>query len=327
MNPISHYKICRYLCGRTFESPPICVELDLSNDCPCNCSFCYFRDYLLRTGPVNANSEVVKRVLGELAAFGVKSICFTGGGEPLAHPYAMDLIECAAAQGLEVGLVTNGVLMDEQIVQRLVVVPTLKFVRFSINAHDFASYAAMHQPRTGRSFAELLDVARLLVESKPSTLTVGWSYVVCSPLCNEEEWPLEQAVAKAVEVGFGYIQFKPDVCGGPFTVTIPTSDRILVVNSFDRYTLRPLVDKCRATPYIGVVSADFNVYLCCQYRGCTGKTFGNLGEQSFASIWRGTRRREVVLSTDVAQCPPCRYDGYNLILQHAVGEAQHLMFL
>ena len=38
---------------------------------------------------------------------------FTGGGEPLTHPDAKEIIEYACDCGFSVGLVTNGLLLDK----------------------------------------------------------------------------------------------------------------------------------------------------------------------------------------------------------------------
>src|SRR5262245_837558 len=84
------------------EKPaPVTVEWDLSNRCTLGCQDCHFAHTHVkgpwaskpRTLPMVYESTgdladigLVFRVLGELADAGVKSIVWSGGGEPTTHP-------------------------------------------------------------------------------------------------------------------------------------------------------------------------------------------------------------------------------------------------
>jgi MoaA/NifB/PqqE/SkfB family radical SAM enzyme len=67
------------------------------------------------------DSQVFSRVLEGLKAFlTVPSVFFGGIGEPLSHPAALEMVRQAKAAGAKVAMITNGLALDEQTVERLV---------------------------------------------------------------------------------------------------------------------------------------------------------------------------------------------------------------
>jgi len=82
------------------------VNFELTSRCNLNCSHCV-RDKSIRT---DLNPEVVKKVLSQIKAYGIKRMSFTGG-EPLLHPAFQELTAFAAEQGFKIAFVTNGVLL------------------------------------------------------------------------------------------------------------------------------------------------------------------------------------------------------------------------
>src|SRR5690606_19750775 len=71
---------------------PISVEIDLSNVCNHNCPWCSFSGFRQENWQHFDGSRVLS-LLGELADVGVKSITFTGGGEPLVHSQAAEIFQ------------------------------------------------------------------------------------------------------------------------------------------------------------------------------------------------------------------------------------------
>lgn len=58
------------------------------------------------------DESVIKNVLVELKDIGVKAIEFSGGGEPLTHPSAREIMKFTAELGFGIGLVTDGLLLS-----------------------------------------------------------------------------------------------------------------------------------------------------------------------------------------------------------------------
>ena len=72
---------------------------------------------------------------------------------------------------------------------------------------------------------------------------------------------------------------------------------------------------CLSTPLIGVIGADGNIYLCCQWRGNEKYIIGNVFEKPFKEIWGSRRHKKIIKKIKLDTCPPCRNDVYNSIIE------------
>jgi PqqA peptide cyclase len=97
---------------------PLALIAELTHRCPLHCVYC--------SNPLELNSrtnelstEAWEKVFGEAAELGVLQADFTGG-EPLARPDILELVEAARAAGLYVNLITSGLPLDESRLENLV---------------------------------------------------------------------------------------------------------------------------------------------------------------------------------------------------------------
>jgi MoaA/NifB/PqqE/SkfB family radical SAM enzyme len=74
----------------------------------------------------------VERTLEDLPK-GTRRVIFTGWGEPLLHPQIFDMIRSAKSRDLEVQLTTNGLLLDDRLVERLLG-SEVDFLNFSVES-------------------------------------------------------------------------------------------------------------------------------------------------------------------------------------------------
>ncbi|MFW9882183.1 MAG: radical SAM protein [Candidatus Thorarchaeota archaeon] len=88
---------------------PIHIQLIPTNACNLNCSFCSCTD---RDKKRKLELEQVVKILDTCSKYGTKAITVTGGGEPLMYKDINELIDYADKLGMEIGLVTNGLLLD-----------------------------------------------------------------------------------------------------------------------------------------------------------------------------------------------------------------------
>jgi len=98
------------------ERRPI-VVWNVTRTCNLRCVHCYSDSYAQKY-PGELTHEEAKRVIDDLVAFKVPAVLFSGG-EPLARPDLLELMEYAATSGLRVTLSTNGTLIDEPTAQWL----------------------------------------------------------------------------------------------------------------------------------------------------------------------------------------------------------------
>lgn len=88
-----------------------------SRGCNLHCVHCY-TDSANQTYPGELTLEEAKRMIDDLAAFGIPALLLSGG-EPLAHPHIFDFAEYAAQKGLKLTLSTNGTLIDRKTAERI----------------------------------------------------------------------------------------------------------------------------------------------------------------------------------------------------------------
>lgn len=323
---------------------PVSFEIDPSNSCNHDCVWCMYEEFMHEEKGMLA-PDVFARIVDEVLELGTKSITFTGGGEPLVNPQTVKLIPKIREHGCSVALITNGGLLDEE--KCRTIVEHCSYVRVSVDAGCESTHQALHRPKNpkkdgySRILANLSRMAALKKEVG-SDLTIGVGFLV-HPGNIQEVFSL---VSKAKETGVNYVQIRP-VCN------LGTEDRRMIIaeskkqiehslklidNEFHVFPLLHRFDELMALerPYnrcyghglIGTIGADAKVYLCCQLKGEKQFMLGDLKRESFAEIWHGERRREVIAKLDVNQCPPCRYSKYNEILEYiADKEKPHTEFL
>lgn len=134
---------------------PISLQIAPTDKCNLSCSFCSVKN---RVGD-QISFEETARCLDELARLGLKSVEFTGGGEPTMYPHLCNLIELADGLKLQIGLITNGILLTKKVNQHYL--DMLDWVRISMNSLDYVAD---------------IEIPVFRQMDKPSTL--GFSYVV-----------------------------------------------------------------------------------------------------------------------------------------------------
>lgn len=140
---------------------PINLEINLTNICNHKCIWCTY-------GYLHSNTDTldkvdVKKVLDDAYKMGVKSITWTGGGEPLVHKDFYELIKYAAKCKFKQGLNTNGVLLDDKIIECLA--KNFSYVRFSVDSGSKECTKRCHQTDE-KDFDKIINNIKKLCEAK-----------------------------------------------------------------------------------------------------------------------------------------------------------------
>jgi MoaA/NifB/PqqE/SkfB family radical SAM enzyme len=103
------------------NQPDLGVQLqewhwEVTNRCNLNCVHCITDSGKPRKNELSLDGAL--KALEVIVDLGGKVIKFTGG-EPLVHPSMFLLLETCNAMGLQAELLTNGILVDDEIAQRL----------------------------------------------------------------------------------------------------------------------------------------------------------------------------------------------------------------
>src|SRR3954453_9683720 len=99
-----------------------------------------------------------KKIADESGPYGAY-LRISGGGEPMLHPQATELLVYAKSKGCKIGLITNGSLFNEDN-SRSLLAAGVDLIEFSVDACDKDTYAVV---RKGLDFDELHDNVLLML--------------------------------------------------------------------------------------------------------------------------------------------------------------------
>jgi len=290
--------------------PPISCEIDPSNSCNLKCGFCMFGEWR-EDHHEHLGMNTYISLIGELQQMGTKSITFTGGGEPLLNPNFNTMASMAFALGFQVGLVTNGVLLN-----RVDNLEKFKFIRVSLDAHNRDDYIKV---KGADYFDRVLEnITGAIKRNK----IIGLSYVV-GPYNNKD---LHKAEELSNDLCVAYLQIKPSYI----------NDRGEIFTDFEYPDGRSIGTKrylpednvpCTIAALTGIIGANGDVYYCCQGRGVDRLILGNLKDKKFKQMWI----ERLNLKPNVSLCPMCRYMNYTKAYKQILEDGdlffQHRYFL
>ena len=110
---------------------PISLQLAPTSQCNLNCSFCSNAN---RTKHEELLIYPTVKMIRELVRIGLKTVEWTGGGEPLLYSQIYVGILTANLLGVKQGLITNGILLNEVPEN---VLTKLDWIRVSMNCLDY----------------------------------------------------------------------------------------------------------------------------------------------------------------------------------------------
>lgn len=314
---------------RAYKGPDL-VQIDPTNNCNANCVGCWCHSDLLKDlkfrAPIKGQTlptDLLKRVIDELAGMGTQAIYFAGGGEPFMHPELLDIVAHVKQRGMVCYINTNFTLVTPKVIQRVLDLG-VDYFTLSVWAGTAKTYAITHPNKNEATFHRLKETLTLLNRTKRRHRPHIKVYHVIS---NLNYFELEEMLAFAKDTASEAVEYTvtdtiPDrtdclllspeqlkecraICDrirarmGPDN----TVDGVAVFN-FDQF-IRRLSDPRAAVAeydsefidrlpcYVGWtyarILADGNVNSCLKSHRFP---VGNIYEQTFAQVWNGARQRE-----------------------------------
>jgi len=311
-----------------FVGPDI-VTVDPTNRCNNNCLGCWTRSPLLGEEMQSSEwmnrelpGEVLRDLIGQLAALKTKRVRFTGGGEPFMHPDILELMQLVKDLGMDLAVTTNFSLMKPEWVTRLARMG-IDEVTVSLWAGTPEIYGRSHPNKTASTFERIEAHLRQLCAEKSKQTKV----ILANVLFSMNYMETREMLDFALRVGADGIYFtlvdsvsrKTDglLLTPPHVKVLRNhleqvrqrvaqlpSGREFVLDNWDglmrrlnhgdvhggKYDIRAVDEvPCTVGWIFCRILPDGDVAPCC--RGAD-KPMGNLFEQSFAEIWNGPRYRE-----------------------------------
>jgi MoaA/NifB/PqqE/SkfB family radical SAM enzyme len=336
---------------------PSLVTIDPINICNLHCVYCN-AGYILEKN----NKQLSKNTLLNLADFlkewhgssqwaqkGVESICIAGGGEPLINKDIGEFVERCVSKGIEVGIVTNGTLID----RFLEPLSKCTWVGVSVDAGTKESFEKLKKvdmfDRVIENIRKLIDYSK----EKNTRLNMkiqgyGVSYKFLLHPYNVYDVKMATEIAK--EIGCRNFHLRPvgipwnhsgqlvgftsemiqdydkqieearkleDNNFGIFGITHKFNSRLEKQNCFNR--CHAVFMTCVITP--SFVGGDtFNLELCCDRRGdkqmLLGESLSDVNE--IGKLWGSEKHWKIFDSIDVTHCPRCTYIPHNIIYENVI---------
>lgn len=287
---------------------PVHLQFMPTNRCNLNCSFC-------SCGKRDKDQEFPIKDVDELASMmfelGCRAVSVTGGGEPLMHPYINEMLYIFYAHGIDIGLVTNGVLLN-----RLRSGECITWCRIS----------CCDERKMNDKYLENLEEAVL----KFPEIDWSFSYVVSTP----EKFDPENC-AKAIDFAnkhnFTHVRVVSDLIDIRNAVSMGAVESWLkehVDDSLVIYQARAGWDlgtpNCLISLLKPTVGADGYVYPCCGVQYAREDQDLDTPEEMRMCHWKDLGQME---HYDGSKCVRCYYKNYNDLLGMMTSDIQHKNFL
>lgn len=325
---------------------PINVEIDLSNRCSLGCEWCHFA-YTHTRGPLTGtpkpleaipggdlmDTDLALSIIDQFAQAGVRSVTWTGGGEPTLHP---DFNQIIAYTPIPQGLYTHGGHITEA--RAALLKQTLTFAYVSLDAANATAYK---RDKGVDRFQVACDGIELLAKAEGSA-TVGVGFLV-----TKKNWrDAEAATRLALDLGADYIQFRPTILYEQETPDAPNENTGWLGDALEtletvakRYGQVVLLDRDRFRMYqtwaghgyedcwwSGLqtcVTPNGKVWTCVNKREHHGAQIGDLSTETFTAIWRRHRIAKVTGDCRVM----CRGHIPNVALNEILTDRPHKAFV
>jgi len=253
------------------------MMLVLSYVYPCNalCPHCPYTHSNIRKEYRDAPymPEVTfKKIADEAGPYGAY-LRISGGGEPMLHPQATELLVYAKSRGCKIGLITNGSLFNEEN-SRALLEAGVDMIEFSVDACDRETYAAV---RKGLDWDELVSNVKMMLRLRQA---LGSSSKIIGSAVNQTDVDIDAVERFWLDVGLD----------------------TLIKRKFLTWGINTDLDDSRsadAAAYIDTeavpcpfiferlnIDSRGNVMVC-GYDISANTSMGNVNQQSIRDIWHG----------------------------------------
>ncbi len=298
--------------GDVAHTGPLFVNVDLTRRCNLRCIGCRFHSPLLdrsppKEEPSDIEPDLFYQLCAELQRLGTRSVTLTGEGEPLLHPSLPALVRSAKEAGFDLTLVTNGTLLDDAIVERLVDA-RLDQIKVSLWAGSPEDYRSNHPGTDPRNFDRVREGLARLARRKRLARTALPRVVLHFPLNRSNHRGIGDMVELARAADCDALSFSPSKTdkGRLDSLSLTPAQEALV-----RRTLRQARVELRRQPLVhnieevtwryalgGAVWRKMPCYIAWTHArvlvdgtvlAChrSEVPMGNLGRASLEEIWNG----------------------------------------
>lgn len=321
----NYKKIVGWFEGFNELPPPIEASLDPISACNNQCYYCNSQRYL-REHPIEVKRwgrDYMEDVLCELAQWGVKGVCWGGGGESTLNLRLAEMNRTAHTLGMESAIITNGIRLDDEDLA-----DSLLLCRWIGISLDTANPAAYKQIRGTDDCLKVLNNVKKLAKKRTKTdicikalvlpETIDSLYYTCQvakgigvqdfhvrPVDLERK---DNKNATKLNMDMGKIQKIFEAC---HKLETPDFHVYTVQHKYDEnFHVKHDFHKCLASPLVTQICTDKKRYVCVDHR---------LEERFEVKDWGSEEHRQLLKGIDPAtECARCTWGEYNRQIEEVV---------
>ena len=327
--------------------PPVHIRLKPTNVCNHNCSYCGYRKSNLQLGKDMTIRDFIPKekmmeIIGDLSDMGVKSVTFSGGGEPLCYPFMLDTAKKLANSPVKFATLTNGSRLHGEVAE--IFAKHATWVRISIDGWDDESYSKYRGVASGEFTKVMKNIENF--KNLGGSCYLGVSIIIDkdnAPHINEMVTKLKKAGVDSVKLAPCLLSDSGKECNEYHKpifslVKEQIAKSMGLANNnfeiFDSYHDQLMSHKkdykwCPYLQIVPVIGADMNVYSCRDkaYNIKEG-LLGSIKNQRFKDFWFSDKNKFFNINPSVHCNNHCMVNAHNkLILDYLNADKEHLEFV
>ena len=329
---------------------PIYIRIKPTNICNENCYYCHYKNAYLDLDDYSPTDFIPRNkmleIVDDMAEMGVKAVTFSGGGEPLVYPYITETMERVLETGIDLSVITNGVLLKGRIAELLA---RSKWVRLSIDSARDELYSQMRGVNHG-TFDQLCHTIESFAKQKEDSCELGVNFVVT--LDNHAD--VYEMARLMKSLGVNHVKFAALCSNETEKYHAPFKDQVmediqkakmletehfriidLYTTDFQRVSQGIQIfdrayENCYIKEMVCVIAANQKVYYCHDKAYLNNGLIGDLHQQGFKELWFSdevTRKFQEFNAHHVCR-EHCVYDDRNILLNQFFSmDENHVNFL
>lgn len=174
---------------------PVSLTIELTNVCNFRCIHCYHGDH----NNVHLDKDTVLDVVNQFKELGLYEVTISGG-EPLAHPDFLEILDELNKKRLYVNLFTNASLLNQDVIEALLK-SNVKDVQFSLYGLDYNTFSCVTGTNNLNLFNNYMSGIDLL---RQSSLSVTCAMVIMKGNFHQRHEMLEMCLRNNFKMRSSY---------------------------------------------------------------------------------------------------------------------------
>lgn len=328
--------------------PPVQIRIKPTNICCHNCRYCAYRVEGLQLGRDMVKTDYIPRekmleIIDDCAEMGVKSVTFSGGGEPFCYPYLEECAERLSRTSVKFASLTNGSRLRDG--AAAVFAHHATWVRISIDGWDDESYSRYRGVSLG-------EFSRVMGNMENFKKLGGRCYLGVSLIVDRHNAPhVHDLIGRLKDTGADSVKVSPCIISNDGaennayhkTVFAAVKEQTALAaadfagESFEIYDsyheldekFRKDYDWCPYQQVLPVIGADLNVYPCQDKAyNLDEALMGSIRERSLSDFWFSDKRVFFKIIPSAVCNHHCVANEKNrMLLEYLSADREHLSFV